>query len=209
MPRQKRPRPQVIDREKLADGSFHDVERSWDEAFASTPAFLQWLQEHLHLQNDALSKETDRAAAVLAPAFLDSILGDLLEAFFIEGEVAPRLLQPDRPLGTFSARIDLAQALGFLSERAARDLRLIGRIRNDFAHDLATGSFETLSIKNRCRELSAATRWSLDFGTPGNTRTIFLQTVATSVAEIANGMRYVKRRTLVPPIESPSLNWKG
>jgi DNA-binding MltR family transcriptional regulator len=38
------------------------------------------------------------------------------------------------PLGTFSAKIDLARAMGILDEAAQSDLRAIKAVRNVFAH---------------------------------------------------------------------------
>jgi len=59
-------------------------------------------------------------------------------------------------LGTFSARIDAAYCLGLLSKDENRDLHLIRKIRNDFAHKLIDMSFESQEIASRCRELKGA-----------------------------------------------------
>jgi len=113
----------------------------------------------LQLTNE-FRDESDRAAAVLAAAYLDHLLGELISATMTAEpeEVEEMLFQKGNgPLGTFSARIDTAYCLGLLSRDERGDLHLIRKIRNDFAHKLAGMSFEgTQTIANRCRELKSA-----------------------------------------------------
>ena len=68
-------------------------------------------------------------------------------------EKKKRLFRPEGPLGSFSARIDLAYALGLIGKKAARDLHLIRKIRNDFAHDPKTIMFDDDRVAKRCSEL--------------------------------------------------------
>jgi hypothetical protein len=68
-------------------------------------------------------------------------------------KVASEILGPDRPLGTFSARVDLAYLLGLIPRQARRDLHLIRRIRNAFAHTAQRLSFAETPMAARCREL--------------------------------------------------------
>ena len=70
--------------------------------------------EHSGIESEVLDIESDRAVAVLGPAYLDTLLEDLLRVSLVEGESTEHLLAVDRPLGTFSARIDVAHALGFI-----------------------------------------------------------------------------------------------
>lgn len=64
-----------------------------------------------------------------------------------------RFFRPDGPLGSFSARIKLAQYLNLVSSQVRRDLDTIRDIRNDFAHKLEFEDFNTQSIKDRCMNL--------------------------------------------------------
>lgn len=108
---------------------------------------------------EEFKREGDRAAAVLAAAYLDHLLGDLIAAAMKvgSGEVEKLLLGRDTdPLGTFSARVKAIYCLGLLSKDEFRDLSLIGKIRNEFAHELTGLSFETQSIAHRCRELKGS-----------------------------------------------------
>jgi len=100
-----------------------------------------------------LDYESHRGCALAAAAFLDERLRQLLCASFVPDCVEELLEGATAPLGTFSARILAAQALGLLPPKAARDLNLIRKIRNEFAHNLACGSFEVPEVTSRCREL--------------------------------------------------------
>lgn len=106
----------------------------------------EWMEE--------FQEESDRACAVLGPAFLDHHLKMLLEAFFVNAPEVKEMFGSLKPLGSFAARIDLTFALGFLAPSERRDLNLIRKIRNDFSHQLHGLDFSTPSIVDRCRELS-------------------------------------------------------
>lgn len=106
----------------------------------------EWMEE--------FQEESDRACAVLGPAFLDHHLKMLLGAFFVDAPEVKELFGNFKPLGSFAARIDVAFALGFLAPTERRDLNLIRKIRNDFSHHLHGLDFSTPSIADRCKELS-------------------------------------------------------
>ena len=92
-------------------------------------------------------RETDRAAAVLAAAYLDSRLEALLRAKFVAvPKFVEELLTGQGGLSSFSARISVVYAVGLISLRAAEDLHIVRRIRNDFAHKLHGLSFNTPQI---------------------------------------------------------------
>jgi len=95
-------------------------------------------------------EESDRAAAVLGPAMLDELLKDLLNATFVSHDVGKKLTGNMMPIGTLSARITLAQAIGLISELEARDLHRMRNIRKKFAHQLHGLSFDTQSIRDSC-----------------------------------------------------------
>lgn len=109
-------------------------------------------------RSDALQREfdgaSDRAAAIVAGAFLDEVLQELLQEFFVEHVSSDKkIFQGTGPLATFSAKIDLAYRLGLVSEREFRALHIIRDIRNEFAHQLDDISFTTQSVAARCRNI--------------------------------------------------------
>lgn len=119
----------------------------------------EWGYEAAVIEEE-LHNASDRAAAIVGDALLDKELVDLIRAFLIDDQnVAGQLLGVDRPLGTFSARSNMAYALGLLSEDVFWDLTLIRRIRNEFAHDLHV-TFDTPSVSQRCDSLELPTRFS-------------------------------------------------
>ena len=111
----------------------------------------EWL-EAVHRE---FARESDRGAALVVAAMLDDTLGRLLEK---------RLQRPlsqgqsllegyQAPLGSLAARIDAALGVELISRSMARDLHLIRKIRNDFAHEPRGRSFESEEIRSRVREL--------------------------------------------------------
>jgi hypothetical protein len=99
-----------------------------------------------------LSYESHRGCALAAAAFLDERLRKLLLASLTE-ECGNLLLGAYAPLGTFSGRILAAQGLALIPPKAARDLGLIRKVRNEFAHQLDCDSFDVPKVTSLCREL--------------------------------------------------------
>jgi len=102
-----------------------------------------------------LTPESDRGCALLAASYLDGELEALLRARLVDdAKTIETFFRPDGPLGSFSARIDMAYLLGLIGSAARRDLDLIREIRNDFGHNPSPIDFSHPAIANRCRELS-------------------------------------------------------
>ncbi len=100
--------------------------------------------------------ESDRACVILAAAMLEQALDVLLRA-----RLAPVASQTDSlfdgayaPISTFSAKIDLAFRIGLLPASLARDLHLVRKIRNDFAHNVTGCSFDDASVRGRIVEIA-------------------------------------------------------
>ncbi|MGH1460743.1 MAG: MltR family transcriptional regulator [Neptuniibacter sp.] len=97
-------------------------------------------------------EESDRACAVLGAALLDARLEGLFRSRFKHG--ADELLSNSGPLGTFSARSQLAFALDWIDANVFHDLNVIRKIRNEFAHSFDHElSFTDQSIEDRCKNL--------------------------------------------------------
>src|ERR1700683_1302281 len=98
---------------------------------------------------------SDRAVAIIGPAFLDMLLSNILIEFMIEDDKeVNKLLRPDGPLGTYGSRVTACYCLGLIGPIVTADLRLVGKIRNRFAHDIRA-SFSGQPISQSCRAL----RW--------------------------------------------------
>ncbi|WP_431293416.1 MltR family transcriptional regulator [Pedobacter sp. P26] len=95
----------------------------------------------------------DRAIVIIGGSYLDIVLEHVLRAFFPEDDSeVERLIEYNQPLGTFGNRVRMVYCLGLIEKIVKDDLKLIGKIRNQFAHDLYA-SFEDKAIKSWCREL--------------------------------------------------------
>lgn len=120
------------------------------------------LERHLYRINSLLefsklftyNMGDDRAIVIIGAAFIDTILEYILIEFFPEGEKeVENLLKYDKPLGTYGNKIKMLYCLGLIEKMVMDDLKLIGKIRNSFAHNL-TISFEDDDIKTWCIKLN-------------------------------------------------------
>ncbi len=86
---------------------------------------------------------------------LDEILGTLLKSYFVATPASEDSLfdNATSPLSTFSSKIDISYRIGLISGKLARDLHIVRKIRNSFAHDIYGCSFENGSVKSRIMEL--------------------------------------------------------
>ena len=105
---------------------------------------------------ETLRKESDRACGVLGAALLDAMLEQFFRQIMIES--APdHLFEGTGPLATFSAKIDLAYNLGFISPEEHNEFTIVRRIRNDFAHAVDHElNFERPPVSNRAENLRFA-----------------------------------------------------
>ncbi len=129
-----------------------------------------------------LFKGDDRTAVIVGSAFIDDVLEQLLRQHFKEAETYALknfpgskrqveksfastlhdLFGPERPLGSFKAKIDLCFALGIVGFRGFTDLSTVRRVRNLFAHPILDIekkkpiSFSTPEVIRLCRSFSDA-----------------------------------------------------
>lgn len=104
----------------------------------------------------SFDKESDRSAAIIAGVVLDEALRDALQETFVDemsNNEDDRLFEGYGPLSTFSARIDIAFAIGLFGPRTKATFHLLRRVRNEFAHRLGL-DFEHPSIAMLCSKLS-------------------------------------------------------
>lgn len=99
--------------------------------------------------------ESDRACVILGSAVLDSALEILLKGFFLPSATAddPLFDGANACLATFSSRIEMAARLGLIDSAFAKNLHLVRRIRNDFAHNIAGCTFTDSAVLSRLTEL--------------------------------------------------------
>jgi hypothetical protein len=101
---------------------------------------------------EELSTQTDRGAAIIAAAVLDEVLELLLIARFIElsGERRDALFNKiGAPLSSFSAKIEIAHAVGVLGNDGRLALHLVRDIRNAFAHRVEQITFDHPDVASK------------------------------------------------------------
>jgi len=98
-------------------------------------------------------EKNERAIAIIGGAFLETIMENILTVFFVDDEEqVQNLLRFDKPIGNFNSRINLAYCLGLIKKDVLKDLKLAGKIRNEFAHNLSA-TFNSDRIRSWCNEL--------------------------------------------------------
>lgn len=103
---------------------------------------------------DEFKDESDRAAVVLGAAKLDSLLQQILDRHLLPSlSSSDELLDGDSPLATFSSRINASYRLGLVTAEFAKQLHLIRRIRNAFAHETSGCSLEHGPHADRLKSL--------------------------------------------------------
>ena len=90
-----------------------------------------------------LEKESDRGVVLIMAGFLEQQLKDLLAGYLRDAASTRELLSS--PLSTFSARTLVCHAVGLINDDEYHDLKVIRKIRNDFAHKFSA-SFSKQSI---------------------------------------------------------------
>jgi len=101
---------------------------------------------------EEMEATSDRAAAIVVASLVESRLTTALQMEMIDDQkVVNDLFRTSGPLGSFSAKIDLAYLMQIVSADAYRDLLTMKKIRNLFAHDIAPLSFDTSPLKDLCQ----------------------------------------------------------
>ena len=95
-------------------------------------------------------QERGRGAVLVGAGRVDAALERLLQAVLlpVPGTTDP-FFQPDRPLGSFRARITLAAQMGLIDQPVEQALQTLRRMRNGFAHSTTTATLADPSHSDR------------------------------------------------------------
>jgi DNA-binding MltR family transcriptional regulator len=106
---------------------------------------------------EALSAESDRGCVIFGSALISEALEELLKSFFRQAPQDSRFIRSlfdgYAPLSTFSARIQIAYAIGLVPRALRERIELIRKLRNEFAHESGPLSFENPHCGDRLQVL--------------------------------------------------------
>jgi len=150
---------------------------------------------------------------LVAAAYIDDALEDLLAAYFVDDEKAvQRLLTYPGPCSMLTARCDLAYCLGLFGKDVYTDIRTIIKIRNEFAHTRAGATFDTKEVAERCNELTRSMRQA---GTkmvgvkPRNLFLISAGSIILALVGVRSGLSHRKEGPSFEHIKKPDRNPLG
>jgi hypothetical protein len=84
----------------------------------------------------ATRRESPLACVLLSVSYLERLLITVLSNFLIKEPTSKRLFDPNNgSLGQFSSCSDVAYCLGLIAKDVHTNLRIVGKIRNTFAHN--------------------------------------------------------------------------
>lgn len=116
---------------------------------------------------EEIKKESDRAAAILVAAYIDSLLRAKLETVFSKGNAEIRRKLFDDSHGAFatlSTKVDAAYCLGWLEPDMFHDIGVIRKIRNQFGHRIHGLTLEEPKIQALVDKLRVPHRLFYDWG---------------------------------------------
>lgn len=103
----------------------------------------------------SLRKLDERGLVLSLSAFAEEALGELLLAFLRDNKSSRDLFGGfNAPLGTLSARIKAAHALGLIDDEQFNDFECLRKIRNEFAHSWDQVSLERQDLAAYARNMS-------------------------------------------------------
>jgi hypothetical protein len=157
-----------------------------------------------------LQGESDRGLALVGASVLDEKLRATLAAFMAESGAASRLLDAgNAPLATFSARADACLALGLIDQFEHDEIRLVRKVRNEFAHGLHGTSFQSEPIKGYCSSLKSHLPEGAGHPT-ADARFRFIHSIVGLVSRLYYRAEWVarERRTLKEWVSPDQVRWR-
>src|SRR5262245_5515962 len=97
---------------------------------------------------EEIERQTDRAAALIAVAYLEERLVAAIKARMVRNvDIEQRVFMSSGPLGTLSAKIDIGFLLGIFDLRVSEMFHTVRKIRNEFAHVAEPRDFTSQRIQ--------------------------------------------------------------
>lgn len=160
-----------------------------------------------------VGKQDDRAMVLSLATFLEDTLGRLVLAYFRTCKATKELVEGfNAPLGTLGSRIKASYAFGLVTEDQFKDMEILRKVRNQFAHNWEGVSLERNDIQAMIGQLSG---YTVDHKPiQGGAREKMLGTLSTCCMELQVFLGRLEegkverapdvshRLTVIPPAES-------
>jgi len=110
---------------------------------------------------EALSRESDRGLILVSASYLNDALERLLRArFSMEHKKSKSMIDPlfntFGPLSTFSSKIKISYAIDLIERWVYRDLEILRKLRNEFAHSIGPAVFDSDKVVKLTEKLVGA-----------------------------------------------------
>lgn len=165
--------------EKLSEGfGFFSAADNNEEA--------QWQSEFVSQVNS----ETVRGSVLNITSFIDELLIRLLMSYFPNNKKAREIfLNLDSPMATLISRANIAHALSLLRDDEITAIKIIARIRNEFAHKWESDAFERPDIIKQINKIPSRYLW----GHTGTGRAKFNFLSSQIIQELLDRPKYAAR----------------
>ena len=103
---------------------------------------------------DLFNEGSDLVCVLVSTSYLDAALVSLLQRHLVPGKTSAALLEAEGALGTLASRTDAAYCLGLIPKTLYQNARLIGQVRNRFAHNHLAIDFQDPQAAELVRKLA-------------------------------------------------------
>jgi DNA-binding MltR family transcriptional regulator len=139
--------------------------------------------ENLNRFLSLVGAQDDRGMVLSLSTFIEDTLGRLLMAYFRDCKATKELVEGfSAPLGTFGSRTKAAYAFGLVTEEQYRDMEILRKVRNQFAHNWEGVSLSRNDIHALIGQLSGYTVNQKEI--KGGNREKMLGTLSTCCMEL-------------------------
>jgi hypothetical protein len=165
--------------QKLSESfGFFSASNTEDEA--------QWQCEFVSQVND----ETVRGSVLNITSFIDELIIKLLVSYFPNKKKAEQIfLNLDSPMATLVSRANIAHALALLRDDEITAIKIIAKIRNEFAHKWESNAFERHEVIKQINKIPS--RYLAGFD--GTGRAKFNFTSSQIIQELLERHKYAAR----------------
>lgn len=156
-------------------------------------------ETHPHLKDfvpflEGLNNESPRGAVLVAMDYIEELLLRTIGAFIVEGTKISALTSGmSAPLGSLSARAQMAACLGLISEYEHREITTLRKIRNEFAHH-HRATFGDQRIMDLCENLALSAKETTVVEV--NSRAQFTTSAVAIILSLTNRPHYVAQHRL-------------